>query len=418
MIDSRTSRLLFALALGAPLTAACTKHITVDPRNVVEMTVRPYKGEGSFCPGSTFQIELVATMNDGTYCSNLDKRSGCLGNSKAIIDPKDVRVTATNATSLESPPYAWLPDPNPLETAATGLQLGGWVETKIEDKPMKTKFARAALKPVYSCMASTIIMPDAPLSAGANGVAGPDIDVYVTTLSTPYYPDAILARVEAPSLGTVKYVISPSSERSLVIASKGQSGGRGFTGVHGHDGSPGVSSSSVCGTGGPGGAGGNGGPGGHGGNGGPGGYVRVYLDAANAPALKSRVLVSSLGGDAGDGGSGGSGGSGGMGGSGGPSADGCTGTRGPNGPSGMSGPSGRPGYPGSDGPPPKFFVQPRATMFASERTKIHDIEAARGKGGSDAAPQSKVSATVEAKADSPDAETDKPASKKKKKSGH
>ncbi len=372
----RLAHPLFALLALAPLGAACTKHVTIDPRNVKELAVRPYQGEAEFCPGHAFQIELVAKMSDGTTCSNLDKRSGCLGHSKAIIDPNDVRLTATNATALERPEYGWLPDPNPLATAATGMQLGGWIETKIDDKPMKTDFARAALKPVYSCMRETNIEPDLEIGYGQDGARGPDLEVYATALATPYYPDAVLVRIEAPAMNLVRYVISPSSNSPVAIASKGQGGGRGHPGARGADGAPGVSSSSVCGTGGPGGAGGNGGPGGQGGNGGPGGFVRLHLDGAMAPMLRERVLVASLGGAAGPGGQGGAGGNGGPGGAGGPSGDSCTGSRGPQGSSGIAGPYGRDGYPGPNGPPPKFFLAPRDAMFASEAARMAEIEAA------------------------------------------
>src|SRR5450432_2678278 len=91
---------VFALALAAPLAAACTKQVTIDPRNVVSMAVRPAGDPKHYCPGNAFQVELVAQMNDGTACSNVNKRSGCLGHSKAIIDPKDVRLEATSAKLL------------------------------------------------------------------------------------------------------------------------------------------------------------------------------------------------------------------------------------------------------------------------------------------------------------------------------
>jgi hypothetical protein len=377
----RTPRRAAALLL-ASVAFGCTKTVTLDPRSVVEVTVRPLAARGAlgdrplFCPGDAFQVELVATMSDGTRCSNLDRTSGCLGHSKALIDAPDVHITATGADQVVGPLFTWRPDPDPLATAATGVQLTGWLEVLIEGDVRKSKPAHTKLKPVYGCMSTTIVTPPLDAGAGQDGAVGPDLEVFATPLATPFYPEAVLVRIEAPTMGGVKYVVSPTPAEPVVIASKGGAGGAGVAGVRGVDGVAGTSTSTKCGNGGPGGAGSAGGVGGPGGNGGRGGAVRVHFDVAAAAALSSRVKVSSLGGDAGAAGEGGEGGSGGAGGSAGPSGDGCAGTRGAQGPSGAAGPSGRPGTMGPAGPAPRISMQSRASMFASEVARIRDIEGA------------------------------------------
>jgi hypothetical protein len=240
-------------------------------------------------------------------------------------------------------------------------------------------------------MESTIVLPATFAGAGQDGAPGPDLDVYAAPFATPFYPEAVIVRIESPTLGLAKYVVSATPVDPVVIASKGGAGGAGFSGERGMDGAAGASATSTCGTGGAGGAGSAGGPGGHGGNGGRGGMVRVHFDTATAASLAGRVKVSSLGGEAGPGGSGGSGGSGGPGGSGGSSGDGCTGTRGPQGPAGPSGPSGRSGVPGSPGPSPRVSTMPRGVMFATEAPRIRAIEggsAAKDDAGDQAQPSS------------------------------
>jgi hypothetical protein len=352
---------LLALALvTSPFAFGCTKKVTIDPRAVTELTVRPFAKRGPladqllYCPGDAFQVELVAEMSDGTLCSNLDKRTGCLGHSKALIVEGDVHITGSGGEQVVGPKFTWMPDPDPLATAATGMKLEGWLDVTIEGQELKTKVARAKLKPVYSCMESTIVLPATVAGAGQDGAPGPDLDVYAAPFATPFYPEAVIVRIESPTLGLAKYVVSATPVDPVVIASKGGAGGAGFSGERGMDGAAGASATSTCGTGGAGGAGSAGGPGGHGGNGG-------------------------------------SGGSGGAGGSPGSSGDGCTGTRGPQGPAGPSGPSGRSGVPGSPGPSPRVSTMPRGVMFATEAPRIRAIEggsAAKDDAGDQAQPSS------------------------------
>jgi hypothetical protein len=199
--------------------------------------------------------------------------------------------------------------------------------------------------------------------------------VFVTTLSTPFYANAALIRIEAPELSVSQYAISPSADKPVRIVARGQDGARGFPGASGYAGKRGIDSSETCGIGGRGGDGGPGGFGGPGGNGGPGGVVHVHLDASAADALAHRIQVLTPGGLAGDGGYGGSGGAAGSGGSGGPSGKNCFGKNGDAGLAGPPGPPGPPGVSGAQGPPPTFELSPRNTMFGRELSLIQQIEA-------------------------------------------
>lgn len=376
MQRSKPLRALAAVAACGALAAACgPTELELNPLSVVDLQVRPASGQRLFCPGDRFQVEVVAKLKDGTTCSSTDPSRGCMGQKDAVIKPADVRIAGSAGVRGEpAEQFVWIPPVNPLDTADTGLALQGWLEKTIAGQHLKSMVGETELRPVYQCQSQGVY------AAGPPGAQGPDVDVAVTTLSTPYYPAAALVRVDA--LGGRFYFISPSVDQAVTIVSQGQPGMPGVAGEDGRNGEDGKSAAAdapACTKGGNGGRGGDGGPGGDGGDGGNGGRVRIFLDEAAVDRLQGRVLVQSLGGAAGPAGPGGQGGRGGDGGSGGPTSPDCDDTRGKDGKPGRDGAPGRAGRPGLPGPPPEVGTVPRATLFAAEMPVITRIEAAKAK---------------------------------------
>ncbi|UQA61758.1 hypothetical protein [Polyangium aurulentum] len=375
---------LAALAALAPALAACgPSHAQIDPRNVVNVTVRPASGQLLYCPGDEFQVEVVAKLKDGTTCSNVDGNRGCLGKDDQVIAPELVRIGGSSGVPLRQPgAFLWAPNPDPLATADSGMTLRGWLEGVVEGKTVKSMEGEALLRPVYECQQQGIYTILISGRAGDDGRPGPEVTVAITTLSTPFYPNAALIRVEWQ--GTREYFISPSADKPVRIISKGQDGLPGVPGQDGAKGRDGKNAEQECAKGEDGGNGAPGQPGGPGGDGGPGGPIKVILDEANADKLRGRLLLASVGGDPGQGGLGGHGGFGGQGGFGGPlkagtSLDSCKPVSGEHGKKGADGLEGPRGNRGADGPAPTFEMQPRQTLFANELGIIQRIESAKAK---------------------------------------
>ncbi len=356
------------------LTGCGPSHAQIDPKNVVNVSVRPASGQLLYCPGDAFQIEVVAKLKDGTSCSNVDAKKGCMKEDDMVIAPDLVRYAGSAAQVHRD--FIVVPDPDVLKTADTGMTLRAWLEAAGGVKSME---GEAQLKPVYDCKNAHVVR-GAPGYDGRNGSAAPEVTVAITSLSTPFYPDAALIRVDWP--GSRAYLISPSSDKPVRIQSQGGDGGRGITGQAGAPGRAGKDATEECGTGEDGGNGTDGLIGGRGGDGGPGGRILVILDDANADKLKGRLLLATVGGGSGDGGFGGKGGAAGQGGQGGALKAGdpkCKPEAGKDGRFGKTGPTGEPGRQGPGGPAPVFEMGQRKVMFANELSILQRIEAGKGK---------------------------------------
>jgi hypothetical protein len=367
-----------ALSFSCLLTACGPTRVAISPRDVTEVVVRPSKGGLEFCPGEAFQVEVVAHLKNGTYCSSTDRTRGCLKEQDAVIDPAQVQIDGSTG-GLEGNPkkFLWNTTSDPLVTAATGVAFKAWIQQQTPAGVERSMLAQTRLTPVYGCRLQGLFGGGYGGSQGENGGPGPDLDIAVTTLATPFYPSAALIRVIS---GTERaYYLSPSPDAPVRITSAAQSGGQGAQGVSGRDGAAGQDASAACAHGGDGERGRHGDPGGPGGNGGPGGRIRVTLDSAAAGQLRGRILAASQGGDAGAGGHGGTGGRGGRGGNGGPSSPDCAsgGTGGNGGVNGSDGPGGQAGYPGPNGPMPSFGTASREALFGTEMGLIKQIEATR-----------------------------------------
>jgi hypothetical protein len=374
--------LLGTLALASLLPACGPTRVQLRPRDVANVVVRPRSGQLAFCPGEAFQVEVLAQLTNDTWCSSADRTRGCLGETDAVIDAANLRVQGSPG-GLEGDPrkLVWNTSDDPLATASTGVTLQGWIQLSTPAGVERSPAGEARLTPVYACQLNALFGGGSSRAQGGPGAAGPDLDIAVTTLSTPFYPNAALIRVISGTQSA--YYISPSPEQPVRITSRAEAGGQGAPGENGRDGAAGRDASEACARGGDGEDGTRGrfrgGSGGDGGDGGEGGVIRITLDAAFADKLRGRVLATSQGGDGGESGPGGLGGRGGAAGRGGPSAPNCTsgGSAGNAGRDGVNGPSGRPGRPGPNGPPPLFAVASRAAMFGTEMEGLRRIESAR-----------------------------------------
>jgi hypothetical protein len=367
-------------AISTGLVACGPSLVELDPRSVVNVHVAPASKQPLFCPGDAFQVEVVAKLKDGTSCSSTDRARGCMGKKDAIIDPADVRVSGSSGRNIgKKDHFVWLPEADPLKTAGTGMKLKGWLEKVIDGATVKSVEGEMELRPVYECRKEATFNPPQYAKDGSPGGAGPNLVIAVTSLSTPYYPDAALIRVEYDANRV--YMISPSADQPVRIFAKGQSGAEGAPGVDGRKGEDGKDAmqKTQCARGTDGLPGGNGGDGKAGGDGGPGGTIRVMLDERIADKLKGRLLLSTPGGEPGLGGRGGKAGPGGRGGAGGPKAESCPQTDGERGKDGEEGKPGTRGKHGPDAGPPTFENAPREKLFATELSLIANIEATKAK---------------------------------------
>ena len=384
----RTAALITSLACGA---ACGPSELAIEPKSVVDAKVHPASKQPLFCPGDDFQIELVVTLDDGTTCSSADPNTGCRGKPNAVIAPEQVNIEATPGSFTDATRFVFKAPVDPLATAKDGVSLTGFIDLDGQ----RSKVARSSLAPVYDCQKERVFGAAAPSAPGAPGGPGPEVVVSVTSLSTPWFPNAALVRVE--SGGEKLYFISPSSDRPVRIVAKGQDGAMGAAGAAGAAGAPGAAATAICMSGGDGGPGLKGGPGGNGGDGGAGGRFRLVLDDSKGDALKGRVILEAPGGSAGAAGPGGPGGWGGKGGAPGAAEGPCAPPPPPNpadapgavpppapappapgkdGAMGAPGDPGQPGKPGAAGPAPEVVLAARDKAFAAELAAIRVIESA------------------------------------------
>lgn len=370
---------ILAIAALQPVLAGCgPAQAQIDPRNVADLKLRPASGQALFCPGAQFNVEFVAKLKDGTTCSNLNADAGCMKEKNTVIDPQVLRLSGSNG---QVQGQGWVTDADPLKTADAGVRLRGWLEQVLEGKTYKSVETQLDLKPVYECKDHASFTPGNGRDDGSNGAAGSMITVAITTLSTPFYPDAALVRVES---GTMReYYISPSSDKPIRITATGQPGARGRQGARGGDGKPGDAAPGECKNGGDGTNGLAGFVGGRGGDGGAGATIKVILDDSNPDKLRGRLLIANPGGAPGEGGLGGPGGRGGVGGAAGAKpanapAD-CMPKAGNSGQNGANGANGMRGNQGATGPAPAFENGKRMAVWANELQAIQRIEGAGGR---------------------------------------
>lgn len=370
---------ILAIVAAHPILTGCgPTRAQIDPRNVADLKIRPSSGQMLFCPGTHFGVEFVAKLKDGSTCSNVNADTGCMNQKDTVIDPAVLRLSGSNGRVQGQ---GWVTDADPLKTADTGVRLRGWLEQVFNGQTVKSMVNEIDLKPVYQCKEQANYTPGNGREDGTNGGAGPAITIAITTLSTPFYADAALIRVES---GTMReYFISPSADKPIRITAGGQPGAQGVRGTPGTDGQAGAAAGGDCQNGGNGTDGTAGGAGGKGGDGGPGATIKVILDETNADKLKGRLLIANPGGAPGEGGFGGPGGHGGAGGLAGAkpanAPTDCNPTAGTPGKDGSDGARGARGNQGPAGPAPIFEMAKRQVIFANELQAIQRIEGAGGR---------------------------------------
>lgn len=374
------ARVSAVLAASLGLVACGPNQVHLDPRNVTAVELKlPVAGaagaQPTFCPGKPIRLELRAQMKDGSTCSSTDSTAVCMGQKGSLIDPGDIRVQGTNgAVTRLGADFLWVPSPDPLATAVQGTSVRAFLETIEQGKAAQSPEAKVDLRPEYSCMQENVFSPPLPSAAGQEGNAGPDLKVSVTTFATPFYPEALLVRVEQGGRRT--YIVSTDRSKQVTVVSKGQSGGPGHPGVPGSNGANGRDADGRnCAPGDRGRDGADGQAGGTGGNGGPGGAIQLFIDEAAMDKVRGWIGVASIGGDPGAPGLGGPGGQGGRGGH---HADvqNCQAPDGQNGKSGIRGVNGDPGRRGANGPEPTVTPSKRDAMFVDDLPLIQQIEAA------------------------------------------
>jgi hypothetical protein len=369
---------VLAIAAAQPILTGCgPNQAQIDPRNVSDLKIRNQSGQNLFCPGAAFSVEFVAKLKDGTTCSNFNANSGCMNKENTVIDPAVLRLSGSNGRVTGQ---GWVTDDDPLKTADTGVRLRGWLEQVIGGQNHKSMESEIDLKPVYDCRSQMNFTTNDTLSHH-EGKTGTTFTIAVTSLSTPFYADAALIRVES---GTMReYFVSPSADKPVRLTLQGRRGTDGNRGTAGTAGKPGDAATGECKSGGDGGNGTAGGAGGKGGDGEVGPAVKVILDESNADKLKARILISNPGGPGGAGGPGGSGGQGGAGGAAGAKpanapAD-CNPQAGKPGQNGPNGASGASGNAGAAGPAPVFENGKRQAVWANEIQAIQRVEGTGGR---------------------------------------
>jgi hypothetical protein len=369
-------RLVSSLLFTSLSLLACSpSQVHLEPRNITAVNLKLPTPEPTFCPGQPIRLELRAQLKDGSTCSSSDQTTVCMGEKGALIDPNDVRIQGTaGGLSRSGADFLWTPAPDPLATAVQGMSLRAWLESTSQGAPQKSPVAQIELRPEYQCMRENVFSVPRPVEPGQSGGPGPDLKVSVTTFATPFYPEALLIRVERAGLRS--YIIGTDRSKQVAIVSKGQSGAPGLPGQPGSNGPDGHDGSNrTCESGAPGRGGTDGRHGGNGGNGGPGGKIQLFIDDAVMDKARGWIAVASLGGDPGAPGPGGPGGQGGRGGRH-SDVQNCNIPDGQNGPSGMRGADGDPGQRGPNGPLPMVVAASRQSIFVDDLPLIQQIESA------------------------------------------
>lgn len=307
-------------------------------------------------------------------CSSSDTSTTCMGKQGTLIDPNDLRLQGSAGELKRSQERIfWVPPADPLATAARGLSLRGWIESGAGGAVARSPLGLVDLRPDYRCLGG-VFAPPPPAAPGQSGGTGPSLKVAATIIATPFYPEALLVRVDHPRGHT--YLLSTDRSKPLLVLSKGQPGSAGTPGSTGSNGPDGLDGSARgCEAGRPGTNGTDGRPGGPGGHGGPGGPVQLFLDDAVADRMQGWLRVGSVGGDAGPGGRGGGGGAGGRGGN---HSDvpGCIAPNGANGRPGSNAPGGPAGQSGPPGPAPVVANGTRQALFGEDLARIEALDAA------------------------------------------
>ncbi len=346
-----------ALVGSVACAAACSGKpppgFAPDPALVQRISeIRMHTDGDWVCPGNTIRVSYDAVLDDGSvipFAAKYDK------NHPPALHVVFLRRTSPEAAARQD--GGWDTNSDPVVSATTGFRLNAFILARPAINVSRVVF------PEYSCMRHAFSFVGGGGKVGLAGESGPDVEVRLNVLSSPYYEKLLVAGVRVGYAPTA-YVFADADRVPpadwLIVESRGGPGGRGVNGAAGAKGANGTDGCPA----GTGGAGGRGGNGGAGGPGGPGGRVTVMVPSSQ-PLLAGMLEAHSSGGVGGRGGGPGKGGPGGDGGR------GVAGTRrcasGQQGPAGEDGVAGPRGPEGSPGPRAQIVTVPVSEVFVDPR---------------------------------------------------
>jgi hypothetical protein len=115
-----------------------------------------------------------------------------------------------------------------MVTAEKGLSLRGWIASSAQKGAReRSPMGQIELRPQYECLQDNTFTIPTPPNPGQSGVAGPDIKVTATLIATPFYPEAMLVRVEAKTGKT--YILATDRAKSVTIVPRGRTAPKGYT---------------------------------------------------------------------------------------------------------------------------------------------------------------------------------------------
>lgn len=355
MHTSFSFRSLAATLFAAALLSSCSHQppegFAPDPGLVSQIRdIRIVTAYARACPGATMPTTYEAILTDGSrvpFSRTYDKKN-----------PPRLHVVFLDRTSAEAVTQQdgdWVLWNDPLATAATGFRL----TATLRAKPSVT--STVVVLPDYSCMPHAFSFQGDPGGPGQSGGNGPDVNVRLAVLRSPFYDKLFVASVQvglAPPFYVLQDATAVPPADWLAIDSRGGQGGTGVGGSAGSDGAAGANGCPAQ----PGGPGGNGGNGGPGGSGGRGGRISVIVPIDN-PFMAGIVTARSRGGPGGAGGPGGTGGKGGKGGQGTTDATNHRCADAANGSPGQAGNAGSTGSEGAPGPRSIVVTAPTREIF-------------------------------------------------------
>jgi len=324
-----------------------------DPALVQRISeIRMYTDGEWVCPGNTIHASYDAVLDDGSvipFDTRYDR------NHPPALHVVFLRRTSREAAARQD--GSWDTNSDPVISATTGFRLNAFL---LANPAVNVN---RVVGPEYSCTRHSFSFIGEAGQRGSAGETGPDVEVRLNVLSSPFYERLLVAGVRVGYAPTV-YAFANADRVPpadwLIVESRGGPGGRGVNGAEGAKGAKGTDGCPA----GTGGAGGRGGNGGVGGQGGPGGRVAVMVPS-DQPLLAGLVETHSSGGLGGKGGAPGSGGAGGEGGDGMTGARRCT--KGQAGPAGEDGVAGSAGPEGSLGPRAQIVTVPGFEVFVDPR---------------------------------------------------
>src|SRR5438445_7066424 len=231
-----------------------------DPGLVAQVKdIRIVTSYARACPGSVIAASYEAVLASGErvpFARSYDKKH-----------PPRLHVVFLDRESPDAVSQEdgdWVTERDPLATVSTGFRLTATL--RANSRVTST----VVVPPYYGCMPHTFTFSGEPGGAGEAGSNGPDVNVRLAAVRSPFYDKLYVAGFQA-GVAPPFYILGDATSVApadwLIVESRGGRGGTGIAGTTGTDGAAGAAGCPAQ-PGAPGGNGGNGGPGGSGGRGG------------------------------------------------------------------------------------------------------------------------------------------------------